>query len=81
VANWNGKRFVPFTDEILWKSNGEGVYDNKLRQKVVSFKYFTGAYELKAAIATRLNETVPVDDCLPQVELGYKIYHELKITP
>lgn len=80
--NWKGKRFVPFTDEMLWKHNqAEGVYDNELNMKVI---WFSSAKQrefdqLKARIAKRLNETVKEQKGVitSHFEEAQKIYEEI----
>jgi hypothetical protein len=74
---WTGKRFVPFTDETLWRGNGHGVYDDKLGHRVISFPYSDKAYDLKETIANRLNAEVPEGDASPQFDLAEKIYQEV----
>jgi hypothetical protein len=80
MANWKGKRFVPFDDEVLWRgNNARGVYDTLKNTRVISFSYSVDAtYDgLREKIAERMNNEVPDSDTDRQHKLAEQIFEEI----
>ena len=72
MADFNGKRFLPYTDEYIRKTE-YGVFDDKLNRKILQTK----TREMSHTIAEKMNEIPKIEDFASTWELAKKIYLEM----